>query len=131
MVFLVKKQKLHGRELATNNSRVRDYVVTDRNQLHLVLGLSDLQVITVRSLSCMLRGVGMSDMYVKQQIAKKGNGSVDVKDRESSDGEELEDQILISKEDASIAGMFGRKLSILLAGEWNQVRALTRKRLFP
>ncbi|XP_062001010.1 phosphatidylinositol 4-kinase gamma 3-like isoform X2 [Rosa rugosa] len=97
MVFLVKKQKLHGRELATNNSRVRDYVVTDRNQLHLVLGLSDLQVITVRSLSCMLRGVGMSDMYVKQQIAKKGNGSVDVKDRESSDGEELEDQILISK----------------------------------
>ncbi|XP_062001494.1 phosphatidylinositol 4-kinase gamma 3 [Rosa rugosa] len=100
--FFVKKQKLvfEGRELARNNSRVRDYGVTDGNLLHLVLRLSDLQAITVRTVCGKefelhverSRNVG----YVKQQIAKKG--SVDLKDQELvCDGQELEDQRLINE----------------------------------
>ncbi|PIA48970.1 hypothetical protein AQUCO_01300086v1 [Aquilegia coerulea] len=100
--FVVRKQKLvyDGRELARNDSRVRDYGVTDGNVLHLVLRLSDLQFITVRT-ACgkeyefhveKSRNVG----YVKQQIAKKGKGFVDVKEQELiCNGEKLDDQWLI------------------------------------
>lgn len=100
--FFVKKQKLvfEGRELARNDSCVRDYGVTDGNVLHLVLRLSDVQAITVRT-TCgkefgfyiqKNRNVG----YVKQQIARKGKGFVNVKDQELiCDGEALEDQRLI------------------------------------
>ncbi|KAF5184978.1 Phosphatidylinositol 4-kinase gamma [Thalictrum thalictroides] len=100
--FVVRKQKLvyDGRELARNDSRVRDYGVTDGNVLHLVLRLSDLQFITVRT-ACgkeyefhveRSRNVG----YVKQQIAKKGKGFVDVKEQELiCNGEKLDDQWLI------------------------------------
>ncbi|KAL6132151.1 hypothetical protein ACLB2K_070522 [Fragaria x ananassa] len=101
--FFVKKQKLvfEGRELARNNSCVRDYGVTDGNLLHLVLRLSDLQAITVRTVCGKefelhverSRNVG----YVKQQITKKGRESVDLNDQELlCDGEELEDQRLIN-----------------------------------
>jgi hypothetical protein len=102
--FFVKKQKLvfEGRELARNNSCVRDYGLTDGNILHLVLRLSDLQAITVRTVCGKEfefhiernRNVG----YVKQQIAKKGKGFFDHKDQELiCDGEELEDQRLINE----------------------------------
>ncbi|KAK9914484.1 hypothetical protein M0R45_038261 [Rubus argutus] len=101
--FFVKKQKLvfEGRELARNNSCVRDYGVTDGNLLHLVLRLSDLQAITVRTVCGKefelhverSRNVG----YVKQQIATKGKGCLDLKNQELiCDGEELEDQRLIN-----------------------------------
>ncbi|KAK4431334.1 Phosphatidylinositol 4-kinase gamma 3 [Sesamum alatum] len=100
--FFVKKQKLvfDGKELARNNSRVRDYGVADGNVLHLVLRLSDLQAITVRTVCGKefefhvqrKRNVG----YVKQQIAKRGHGFFDLKDQELfCDGEELEDQRII------------------------------------
>ncbi|CAN4087589.1 unnamed protein product [Withania somnifera] len=100
--FFVKKQKLvfDGKELARNNSCVRDYGVADGNILHLVLRLSDLQAITVRSVCGQefefhverKRNVG----YVKQQIAKKGKGFSDLREQELMlDGEELEDQRLI------------------------------------
>ncbi|XP_024024182.1 phosphatidylinositol 4-kinase gamma 3 [Morus notabilis] len=100
--FFVKKQKLvfEGRELARNNSCVRDYGVSDGNVLHLVLRISDLQAITVKTVCGKKfefhieksRNVG----YVKQQIAKKGKGLIDIKDQELiCDGEELEDQRLI------------------------------------
>lgn len=101
--FFVKKQKLvfEGRELARNNSCFRDYGVSDGNLLHLVLRFSDLQAITVRTVCGKKfefhverrRNVG----YVKQQIAEKGKGFVDLKDQELIfDGEELEDQKLIN-----------------------------------
>ncbi|KAK9292092.1 hypothetical protein L1049_020048 [Liquidambar formosana] len=101
--FFVKKQKLvfGGRELSRNDSHVQDYGVGDGNVLHLVLRLSDLQAITVRTLCGKefefhverSRNVG----YVRQQIAKKGKGFVDLKDQELiCDGEELEDQRLIN-----------------------------------
>ncbi|KAL0321550.1 UNVERIFIED_CONTAM: Phosphatidylinositol 4-kinase gamma 3 [Sesamum calycinum] len=100
--FFVKKQKLvfDGKELARNNSRVRDYGVADGNVLHLVLRLSDLQAITVRTVCGKefefhvqrKRNVG----YVKQQIAKRGHGFFNLKDQELfCDGEELEDQRII------------------------------------
>ncbi|KAF8413330.1 hypothetical protein HHK36_001309 [Tetracentron sinense] len=100
--FVVKNQKLvfGGRELARNNSLVRDYGVTDGNVLHLVLRLSDLRVITVRT-TCgkefefhieRSRNVG----YVKQQIVKKGKGFVDLKDQELiCNGKKLDDKSLI------------------------------------
>ncbi|KAF3432821.1 hypothetical protein FNV43_RR23923 [Rhamnella rubrinervis] len=101
--FFVKKQKLvfDGKELARNNSCFRDYGVCDGNLLHLVLRLSDLQAITVRTVCGKefefhverRRNVG----YVKQQIAKKRKEFVDLKDQELIfDGEELEDQKLIN-----------------------------------
>ncbi|KAF8380042.1 hypothetical protein HHK36_027512 [Tetracentron sinense] len=100
--FVVKKQKLvfGGKELARNDSLIRDYGVTDGNVLHLVFRLSDLRVITVRTAcgkECEFhversRNVG----YVKQQIAKRGKGFVDLKDQELiCNGENLDDQRII------------------------------------
>ncbi|XWS46235.1 hypothetical protein CRYUN_Cryun14cG0047200 [Craigia yunnanensis] len=100
--FVVKNQKLvcGGRELARSNSLIRDYGVNDGNVLHLVLRLSDLQVINVKTTSGKeftfhverKRDVG----YVKQQIAKREKGFTDLDEQEVvCDGEQLEDQRLI------------------------------------
>ncbi|CAL0319509.1 unnamed protein product [Lupinus luteus] len=100
--FFVKKQKLvfEGKELARNKSCIRDYGVADGNVLHLVLRLSDLQAITVTTVGGKefgfyvekTRNVG----YVKQKIASKSKGFVDLKDQELiCDGKALEDQRLI------------------------------------
>lgn len=101
--FFVKKQKLvfEGRELARSNSLVRDYGLADGNVLHLLLRLSDLQAIKVTTACGKVfdfqversRNVG----FVKQQLAKKGKGLVDLKNqRLICDGEELEDQKLVT-----------------------------------
>ncbi|KAF9594117.1 hypothetical protein IFM89_027444 [Coptis chinensis] len=76
--FVVRKQKLvyGGRELARNDSRDRDYGVGDENVPHLVLRLSKLQRITIKTICGKEyefhvernRNVG----YVKEHIAKKG-----------------------------------------------------------
>ncbi|XP_058749575.1 phosphatidylinositol 4-kinase gamma 3-like [Vicia villosa] len=100
--FFVKKSKLvfEGKELAHDKSCVRDYGVADGNVLHLVLRFSDLKAITVRTLSgkefgfCIekTRNVG----YVKQQIARKGQGFFDLADQELVwKGEALDDRRLI------------------------------------
>lgn len=100
--FVVKKQKLvfGGRELARNDSLVKNYGVTGGNVLHLVIKLSDLLLITV-STTCgkefelhvdRYRNVG----YLKQRIAKKGEGSFDVDDQEIyCEGVKLDDQRVI------------------------------------
>uniref|UniRef100_A0A5B6ZWZ2 1-phosphatidylinositol 4-kinase n=1 Tax=Davidia involucrata TaxID=16924 RepID=A0A5B6ZWZ2_DAVIN len=100
--FVVKRQKLvfGGRELARNDSLVKDYGVSEGNVLHLVLRLSDLLVIAV-STTCgkefefhvdRYRNVG----YLKRRIANKGNGFVDVEDQELfCNGEKLDDQKLV------------------------------------
>ncbi|CAJ1974394.1 unnamed protein product [Sphenostylis stenocarpa] len=100
--FFVKKQKLvfEGKELARNRSCIRDYGVGDGNVLHLVLRLSDLKAITVRTVCGKEFGLyvekSRSVGYVKQQIAKKGQGLVDLKNQELiCEGEALEDQRLI------------------------------------
>ncbi|CAI9763847.1 unnamed protein product [Fraxinus pennsylvanica] len=100
--FVVKNQKLvcKGRELARSNSLVRDYGVIGGNVLHLVLRLSDLQVINVRT-CCgkeftfhveRSQDVG----YIKHQISKNRNlESVD--DQEVfCNGEPVEDHRLIN-----------------------------------
>lgn len=97
--FFVKNQKLvfDGRELARNDSPVRDYGVANETVLHLVLRLSNIQAIIVRTVCGKefefhverSRNVG----YLKQQIARRGNGLFDLKDQELlCDGEELQDQ---------------------------------------
>ncbi|KAG5533877.1 hypothetical protein RHGRI_027917 [Rhododendron griersonianum] len=100
--FFTGKQKLvfEGKELARKDSFVRDYGVTEGNVLHLIVRLSDLRAITVRT-TCgkelefhieRKRNI----RYVKQQLAKKGKGFLDLEGQElTCDGEELEDQRLI------------------------------------
>ncbi|MBA0709245.1 hypothetical protein Golax_024291 [Gossypium laxum] len=100
--FVAKKQKLvfGGRELARNDSLVKDYGIKGGNVLHLVLKLSDLLLITVRS-TCgkefelhvdRNRNVG----YLKQRIARKGKGFEDVDEQEIfCNGEKVDDQRLV------------------------------------
>ncbi|XP_064973300.1 phosphatidylinositol 4-kinase gamma 4-like [Musa acuminata AAA Group] len=100
--FVVKKQKLvfDGRELARNDSLVRDYGVTDGNVLHLVIRLSNLRCITVKT-TCgkkynfqveRSRNIG----YIKQQLAKRGKDLSSLVDHKLiCDGEELDDQQVI------------------------------------
>ncbi|WCJ22420.1 Phosphatidylinositol 4-kinase gamma 4 [Euphorbia peplus] len=100
--FVVKNQKLvcGGRELSRSNSLIRDYGVTEGNVLHLVLRLSDLQVIKVRTVSGkeytfqVERGRDVG--YVKQQIAKKEKEFDDLDEHEVvCDGQQLDDHRLI------------------------------------
>ncbi|KAL5160818.1 Phosphatidylinositol 4-kinase gamma 4 [Glycine soja] len=99
---LTNKQKLvcDGRELARSNSLLKEYGVTEGNVLHLVIRLSDLQTISVRTSSgkdftfqverC--RDVG----YIKQQIGKKEKCFADPEQQEvMCNGKLLEDQMLI------------------------------------
>lgn len=101
--FVVKKQKLvfGGRELARNDSLVKDYGVSGGDVLHLVLNLSDLLAITV-STACGKEFEFQVDRYrnvayLKQRIFKEGKGFVDLKDQEIfCKGEKLHDQRLIN-----------------------------------
>ncbi|KAK7833825.1 phosphatidylinositol 4-kinase gamma 4 [Quercus suber] len=100
--FVVKKQKLvyGGRELARNDTLIKDYGVTGGDVLHLVLKLSDLLLITVRTYCGKefefqvdrYRNVG----YIKQRIWKKEKGLADLEDKELfCNGKRLEDQVLV------------------------------------
>ncbi|GMY30550.1 phosphatidylinositol 4-kinase gamma 4-like [Fagus crenata] len=100
--FVVKKQMLvyGGRELARNDTLIKDYGVTGGDVLHLVLRLSDLLLITVRT-NCgkefefhvdRYRNVG----YLKQRIWKKSKVFVDHEDQDLfCKGKKLNDQVLI------------------------------------
>ncbi|CAL0332020.1 unnamed protein product [Lupinus luteus] len=96
-----KKQKLvaGGRELARNDSLIKDYGVTAGNVLHLVLRLSNLIFIVVRT-TCGKEFEFQIDRhrnvrYLKQHIKNKGKGFVGVEDQEFfRDGEKLDDQKL-------------------------------------
>lgn len=121
--FVVKKQKLvfDGRELARNDSLVRDYGVTDGKVLHLVIRLSDLCCLTVKT-ACGKKFKfhverSRNIAYVKQQIAKKGEDFVNLNDQKLiCDGEELDDQQLIDdvcrKNDAVIHLIIGKSAKI-------------------
>ncbi|MBA0718781.1 hypothetical protein Golax_006510 [Gossypium laxum] len=100
--YAVKNQKLvcGGREMTRNDSLLKDYGVKGGNVLHLVLKLSDLLLITVRT-SCgkefelhvnRNRNIG----YLKQRIARKEKGLVGVDEQEIFfNGEKIDDQRLI------------------------------------
>ncbi|MED6175442.1 hypothetical protein PIB30_078358 [Stylosanthes scabra] len=116
---LKNKQKLvcGGRELARSNSLLKDYGVTEGNVLHLVIRLSDLQTINVRT-SCgkeftfqveRCRDVG----YVKQEIAKREKQLADPEQQEVvCNGEPLEDEKIIdeicSKHNDAVIHLFVR-----------------------
>lgn len=101
--FVVKKQKLvyEGRELARNDSLIKDYGVTGGDVLHMVLRFSDLLLITVKTVCGKEfefhvdrhRNVG----YLKQRIRKKeGKSFNDAEDQELfCNGEKLDDQIVV------------------------------------
>ncbi|XP_010523810.1 PREDICTED: phosphatidylinositol 4-kinase gamma 4 [Tarenaya hassleriana] len=100
--FVVRNQKLvfGGRELARSNSNIREYGVSDGNILHLVLKVSDLQVIDVRTTSGkhytfhVERGRNIG--HVKKQIARKGKDFDNPDEQEILyEGEKLEDQRLV------------------------------------
>ncbi|KAM3282525.1 phosphatidylinositol 4-kinase gamma 4 [Capsicum chacoense] len=117
--FVVKNQKLvcGGRELARSNSLIRDYGVGDGNVLHLVLRLSDLQVINVKTASGEQFTFNVDRSrdvrYVKRQIAKKKGALGDVDEQEVlCNGERLEDQRLINdicKNNGAVIRLFVRK----------------------
>ncbi|XP_059288829.1 phosphatidylinositol 4-kinase gamma 4-like [Lycium ferocissimum] len=117
--FVVKNQKLvcRGRELSRKNSLIRDYGVSDGNVVHLVLRLSDLQVINVTTCSGeeftfnveRSRDVG----YVKRQLAEKKDSLRDVDEQEVlCKGERLEDRRIIHdlcKNNDAVIHLFVRK----------------------
>ncbi|KAE9593570.1 hypothetical protein Lal_00036609 [Lupinus albus] len=118
--FLTNNQKLvyAGRELARSSSLLKDYGVTDGNVLHLIIKLSDLQVINVKT-SCgkeftfqVERGRDVG--YIKKRIAKRGEDFADAEEQEIvCKGERLEDQRLIddicSKHSDAVVHLFVRK----------------------
>ncbi|XAR55145.1 1-phosphatidylinositol 4-kinase [Bertholletia excelsa] len=123
--FGVKKQKLvlKGRELSRTNSLVRDYGLTKGNVLHLVLRLSDLLVITVTT-ACGKEFEFQVDRYenigyLKQQIAVKGEGFVNLEDQELFYlGEKLDDQRLIDglcKNTEAVIHLVVQKSAIVVA----------------
>ncbi|RDX92078.1 Phosphatidylinositol 4-kinase gamma 4, partial [Mucuna pruriens] len=117
--FVVKKQKLvfSGRELARNRTLIKEYGVTDGNVLHLVLSLSDVLFIVVRTVSGKEfefhidrhRNVG----HLKQRIKKKGGGFVDLEHQELfCNDEKLDDQRLfhdICKSDDDVIHLIIKK----------------------
>ncbi|CAI9094329.1 OLC1v1030052C1 [Oldenlandia corymbosa var. corymbosa] len=107
--FVAKKQKLvfGGRELARTDSLIKDYGISSGNVLHLVVKVSDLVMITVKT-TCgsefdfrvdRHRNVG----YLKRLIAKKEHGEKgfdtnDVEDQEVfHNGEKLDEDRLINE----------------------------------
>ncbi|CAN6483457.1 unnamed protein product [Victoria cruziana] len=100
--FLKNKQMLvhRGRELAREDCLIKEYGISDGNVLHLIIRLSDLQSITVKTVSGKeldfqverFRNIG----YLKQQIARKGKGFVDLTEQGLiCNGEELDDLLLV------------------------------------
>ncbi|KAE8671579.1 Phosphatidylinositol 4-kinase gamma 2 [Hibiscus syriacus] len=89
-----------GRELTRNDSLLKDYGIKGGNVLHLVLKLSDLLLVTVRT-SCgkelelrvnRNRNIG----YLERRIARKGKVLVAVDEQEIFfNGEKIDDQRLI------------------------------------
>ncbi|KAJ1387192.1 Ubiquitin-like domain superfamily [Sesbania bispinosa] len=118
--LLTNKQKLvyAGRELARSHSLLKDYGVTDGNVLHLIIKLSDLQVINVKT-ACgkeftfqVERGRDVG--YVKQRIAKREKQFDDPEQQELvCNGERLENQRLIDdvccKHNDVVVHLFVRK----------------------
>ena len=100
--FLTNKQKLvyAGRELARSDSLLKDYGVTGGNVLHLIIKLSDLQVINVKT-SCGKEFTfqverGRDVRYIKRRIAKREKQFDDPEEQELvCNGERLDDQRLI------------------------------------
>ncbi|XP_010553558.1 PREDICTED: phosphatidylinositol 4-kinase gamma 2-like [Tarenaya hassleriana] len=120
--FVVRRQKLvfSGRELARNSSLLKEYGITRGSVLHLVLKLSDLLLVTVRTICGEVfefhvdrhRDVG----YLKKHISKEGKEFPDVDDQEIfCNGEKLGDHRVIDdicKDGNSVIHLLVKKLAI-------------------
>lgn len=101
--LFVKNQKLifDGRELARKNCLVSEYGVSDGDFLHLVIRVSELRAITVKTFSgrefkCQVER-NRSIRYIKHQILSQFEGLNDVENhRLVIDGEELDDDKLVT-----------------------------------
>ncbi|CAK8544915.1 unnamed protein product [Lathyrus sativus] len=118
--FLTNKQKLvyAGRELARSDTLLKDYGVTDGNVLHLIIKLSDLQLINVKTSSgkefTFQVERGRDVKYIKRRIAKTEKQFDDPEDQELvCNGERLEDQKIIDdiccKHNDAVVHLFVRK----------------------
>lgn len=117
--FYVRQQRLvyGGRELSRSNSLIKDYGVTDGNVLHLVLRLSDLQVVTVRTVDGkelvfqLERNRNIGEL--KQRIAEREKGLCLEEQELVFKGKQLEDQRLVDdltlENDAAVVHLFVRK----------------------
>ncbi|XP_014491546.1 phosphatidylinositol 4-kinase gamma 4 [Vigna radiata var. radiata] len=121
--FLTNKQKLvyAGRELARSDSLLKDYGVTDGNVLHLIIKLSDLQVINVKTSSGKEFSFqverGRDVRFIKRRIAKREKQFDDPEEQELvCNGERLDDQRLIDdiccKHNDAVLHLFVRKKNV-------------------
>lgn len=101
--LFVKNQKLifDGRELARKNCLVSEYGVSDGDFLHLVIRVSELRAITVKTFSGREFKFQVernrSIRYIKHQILSQFEGLNDVENhRLVIDGEELDDDKLVT-----------------------------------
>uniref|UniRef100_A0A7N0TF47 Ubiquitin-like domain-containing protein n=1 Tax=Kalanchoe fedtschenkoi TaxID=63787 RepID=A0A7N0TF47_KALFE len=134
--FVMKNQKLicGGRELSRNDSLVRDYGVTDGNVLHLVLRLSDLQLINVTTTTgkeFTLHVEKCRDVaYVKQQLTKKGRAFQRAEEHKvMCNGEELEDQRIIDdicKNSNAVIHLLIRKTAKIATMAWSLLLLIPR-----
>ena len=99
--FYAKQQMLihHGRELAHANSLIKDYGVTDGNVVHLVMRLSDLQFVRIKTY-CGKKYVfrvqkNRNVQDLKERIYAKDSGLALDEQQLVFKGEKLEDKRLI------------------------------------
>ncbi|GAU12459.1 hypothetical protein TSUD_229930 [Trifolium subterraneum] len=116
-----KKQNLvsNGRELSRNNNLVKDYGVTSGNVVHLVLRLSDMIFIVVRTICGKEFEIQIDRKrnvaHLKQCIKKKGKGFIDLVEEEQEFfcyGEKLDDRRIfddICKNDDDVIHLIVKK----------------------
>ncbi|GJM99156.1 hypothetical protein PR202_ga16235 [Eleusine coracana subsp. coracana] len=118
--FVVTKQRLvlDGHELARNNCPIKDYGLSEGNVLHLVIRLSDLQVINIETATGKKFQFQVDQSrnvkYLKNQLAAEGDEDFgNLEDHKLEyDGEVLEDHQLIadiSKREHAVIHLFIRK----------------------
>ncbi|WJX60201.1 hypothetical protein P8452_45435 [Trifolium repens] len=116
-----KKQNLvsNGRELCRNNNLVKDYGVTSGNVVHLVLRLSDMIFIVVRTICGKEFEIQIDRKrnvaHLKQCIKRKGKGFIDLVEEEQEFfcyGEKLDDRRIfddICKNDHDVIHLIVKK----------------------
>ncbi|KAK9743165.1 hypothetical protein RND81_03G221400 [Saponaria officinalis] len=123
--FVVKNQKLvyGGRALSRSNSLVRDYDVSDGDVFHIMVKLTDLQAIKVRTVCGKELSFNVGRFQdvasVKKEIAKKVKVLGYEEDHELIfDGEQLDDQLLIN----DIAKQHDNGVLLLIVRKSSKVR---------
>lgn len=113
--FYVKHQRLvyGGRELCRQEALVKDYGLTDGKRVHLVVKLSELQVVTIRTSSGKEHVFRIDRMKsvrdLKWRLSKKEAGLAAGKQQLVLRGQDLKDEMLIEQlplEDGAVVHLF-------------------------